>query len=76
MKYLKRFNEELNSSTYNSAARKLTKLGHTDRAAELKSWAQETERKEELIKWKQEIQTYSPLSLFPLVSQVPFLNEF
>jgi len=66
MKYLKRFNEELNSNTYNSAARKLTKLGHTDRAAELKSWAQETERKEELIKWKQEIQTYSPFGIYKM----------
>jgi hypothetical protein len=75
MKYLKRFNEELKPSTYSSAARKLTKLGHTDRAAELKSWAQETERKEELIKWKQEIQTYSPFGIYKMNIVNPYSGE-
>ena len=66
MKYLKRFNEELKSSTYNSASRKLTKLGHTDRAAELKNWAQETQRREEMIKWKQQLQAYSPFGVYKM----------
>lgn len=66
MKYLKRFNEELKSSTYNSASRKLTKLGHTDRAAELKNWAQETERREEMIKWKERLQAYSPFGIYKM----------
>jgi hypothetical protein len=66
MKYLKRFNEELKPSTYSSAAKKLTKLGHTDRAAELKSWAQETERREEMIKWKEQLQNYSPFGIYKM----------
>lgn len=64
MKYLKRFNEELKSSTYNSVSRKLTKLGHTDRAAELKNWAQETEKREEITKWKERLQEYSPFGIY------------
>jgi hypothetical protein len=45
MKYLKKFNEELRPQTYMSAARKLDKLGHTDRANALKDWAKETEKR-------------------------------
>lgn len=66
MKYLKRFNEELKASTYMSAARKLAKIGHTDRAEELKAWAGETERKEEMVKWKDMIQNYSPFGVYKM----------
>lgn len=58
MKYLKRFNEELRPSTYMSAAKKLTAIGHTGRANALKDWAGETEKREEMSKWKDRLQDY------------------
>ncbi len=59
MKYLKRFNEELRPRTYLSAAKKLTAMGHTDRAEELKAWAEESEKREEVQKWKDRLQDYA-----------------
>ena len=64
MKYLKRFNEELRPRTYMNAAKKLTDLGHTDRANTLKDWAGQTEKREEIIKWKQRVQEYSPFGTY------------
>ena len=66
MKYLKKFNEELRPQTYMSAARKLDKLGHTDRANDLKDWAREMEKKEEMIKWQDHIQDYAPFGTFKM----------
>jgi hypothetical protein len=66
MKYLKRFNEELKPSTYMSASRKLAKIGHIDRAEELKAWSGETEKKEEMVKWKQQLQNYSPFGIYKM----------
>ena len=64
MKYLKKFNEELKPRTYLSAAKKLTAIGHTDRANSLKDWAGETEKKEEMAKWKEQLQSYSPFGIY------------
>ncbi len=64
MKYLKRFNEELRPRTYLSAAKKLTAIGHTDRANTLKDWANETEKREEMNKWKERLQEYSPFGIY------------
>ena len=64
MKYLKRFNEELRPRTYLSAAKKLTDIGHTDRANALKDWAGETEKREEITKWKERLQEYSPFGIY------------
>jgi hypothetical protein len=64
MKYLKRFNEELRPRTYLSAAKKLTAIGHTDRANTLKDWANETEKREEMVKWKEQLQSYSPFGIY------------
>jgi hypothetical protein len=58
MKYLKRFNEELTPRVYMSAAKKLSAIGHNDRANALKDWAGETEKREEIIKWKDRLQDY------------------
>jgi len=66
MKYLKRFNEELRPQTYMSAARKLNKMGHTDRANDLKDWAREMESREEMIKWKDLIQDYAQFGTFTM----------
>jgi hypothetical protein len=71
MKYLKKFNEELRPQTYMSAARKLDKLGHHDRANALKDWAKETEKKEEMIKWQDRIQDYSPFGTFKMTIKNP-----
>jgi len=64
MKYLKRFNEELRPRTYLSAAKKLTDIGHNDRANTLKDWAEQTERREEITKWKEKLQEYSPFGAY------------
>ena len=66
MKYLKRFNEELKPRTYLSAAKKLTAIGHTDRANVLKDWAGETEKREEITKWKEQLQNYSPFGIYKM----------
>ena len=75
MKYLKKFNEELRPQTYMSAARKLDKLGHTDRANALKDWAKETEKKEEMIKWQDWIQDYAQFGTFKLTIKNTETNE-
>ena len=64
MKYLRKFNEELKPQTYRSAARKLTKLGHTDRAKALTDWSNEVESKEEMQKWRDQLQDYSNFGTF------------
>ena len=61
MKYLKRFNEELNSQTYLSASRKLRKMGNPSsirRADALKDWAGEVELKEYYKLWEDEVTKY------------------
>ena len=75
MKHLKKFNEELRPQTYMSAARKLDKLGHTDRANALKDWARETEKKEEMIKWRDRIQDYAQFGTFKFTIKNPETNE-
>ena len=64
MKYLKRFNEELRPRTYLSAAKKLTAIGHTDRANTLKDWSEQTEKREDMAKWKERLQEYSPFGTY------------
>ena len=46
MKYLRKFNEELKSSTYKSAATKFKALGHLRRSGEIEKWSEEVENKE------------------------------
>lgn len=69
MKYLKRFNEELNSRTYLRASyrRKKSAEGLTGRnkenalksAADLHDWASKTELKEYYKSWEEKVSTYS-----------------
>ena len=75
MKYLKRFNEELKPRTYLSAAKKLTAIGHTDRANTLKDWASETEKREEITKWKEQLQNYSPFGIYKMNVVNPETSE-
>lgn len=46
MKYLKKFNEELKSSTYKSAGEQLTKIGHKRRGTELLDYSDEVQFRE------------------------------
>lgn len=48
MKYLKRFNEELNSYTYTKAANALKKMGHDRRSSVLTKWGEETKKREKI----------------------------
>jgi len=64
MRYLKRFNEELKTQTYKSAAAGLNKLGHTKRADDLNAWADTAKEKEEAKKLKEMIDLYSKHGVF------------
>ena len=46
MRYLNKYNEELKSDVYKSAADKLKKLGHIKRPEELMKWHEITKQKE------------------------------
>jgi hypothetical protein len=54
MKYLKKFNEELNPRTYRSAAAKLLKQSpfNKERAEDLNAWADKREMVEDSAKWE------------------------
>ncbi len=75
MKYLKKFNEELKSQTYKSAARKLNKIvkekpvlakaiGAEKRAKDLEEHAKNIEKTEEIKKWKENIDIFSKYGEF------------
>lgn len=75
MKYLKKFNEELKSQTYKSAARKLKQImkekpnlgkaiGAEDRADKLLLHSKEVEKREELVKWKDSVEKFSKYGEF------------
>jgi hypothetical protein len=48
MKYLKRFNEELQPWTYTQASKKLRDIGHTNRASRLEEWADKRRKDDEI----------------------------
>jgi len=75
MKYLKKYYEELKSTTYNRAAFKLKKLGHLGRSQELKDWAKKVERDENLVKWKQRLEEFSKFGIFKMVIKNPETNK-
>jgi hypothetical protein len=56
MKHLRKFNEELKSSTYASAAAKLKDMGHIRRSGEMEEWTKEVQNKE---KDARELQHYN-----------------
>lgn len=82
MKYLKKFNEELNSQTYLRAANKLKKFGNKtslDRAEKLKDWASQTERKEYMVKWKENVEKLSKFGIIKGIvkgEQISFYYDF
>lgn len=66
MKYLKKFNEELKSSTYLSASRKLKKMGHVDRSDSLRDWGIKKEMEESMEKWKENVDAFSKFGEFKI----------
>lgn len=75
MKYLKRFNEELDPSTYSRAAYKLKKKGHLDRAKELENWSKKRSADESIIKWKERLQEMSKFGTYKLNVKNPDSGE-
>ena len=49
-----------------SASKKLSALGHSDRAKALKDWASDSEKREELTKWKDHLQDYANFGTFKI----------
>ena len=75
MKYLKKFNEELKSSTYRNAARKLNKIlkdkpklgkliNAQSRIDRLNAHGKEVSKREELERWKENVEDYSKYGEF------------
>lgn len=60
MKHLKKFNEELEPSTYLLASQKLNKIGHNRRSKELESWGKMAKWKASMKEWEKNIEKYSP----------------
>jgi hypothetical protein len=70
MKYLKRFNEELDPFTYRKAANKLRKKGHVKRADDLDSWSQEMDTKLSLKKWEDRVEKMKEFGTYKLEIEV------
>jgi len=75
MRYLKRFDEELNLSTYRSAERKLKQLmkdkpqlakavGAEERAKNLADWSKNIESRDILNRWKKNVEEYQKFGEF------------
>ena len=64
MRYLKRFDEELNTQTYKNAAAGLNKLGHTKRANDLNVWAEVSKENEANKKMAAMVDMYSKHGVF------------
>lgn len=61
-----KFNEELKSSTYLSAAQKLQKLGHTRRPEVLTAWAEEIKKRESDRLTKKNLEESEKLGLYQI----------
>jgi hypothetical protein len=73
MKYIKKFNEELKSSTLLSASKQLRDMGNKssiNRAEKLKEWSENASEREiyseNLISWKENVKKYSKYGSFRL----------
>lgn len=81
MKYLKKFNEELNPRTYRSAAAKLLKQSpfNKERAEDLNAWADKREMVEDSAKWEKMKQQCSKFGTYELHIEedgVEFVGKF
>lgn len=66
MKYIKRFNEELNPQTYRNAARRLDKIGKHTRSADLINWADKVEIDNNLQKWNDMVDRFQKFGKFKI----------
>jgi hypothetical protein len=66
MKYLKRFNEELNPSTYRRASKKLLDKGHLRRAEELKKWSNVVEDVDKKKRWSEAVNDFSKFGTYQI----------
>ncbi len=64
MKFIKKFNEELDPRIYRNAARKLTKMGHLDRAKKLKDWSVVVDNRVNMARWNKNIEENSKFGKF------------
>jgi hypothetical protein len=80
MKYLKKFNEELNPSTYRSAARGLLKQSsfNKDRADKLNKWADKVELTEAMSTWEENKKMFSKFGTINLqiTNEKKFIGKF
>lgn len=66
MKYLKKFNEELKSSTYRRASLKLKEIGHPRRSTTMSNWADETKQREDDDKYSAIYNNWKPYGSFEI----------
>jgi len=82
MKYLKKFNEELRSQTYKSAARKLKQIlkekptlgkaiGAEERANKLELYSKDVQEKKDIENWKKEVEEFSKYGEFNIEMSIP-----
>lgn len=73
MKYLRKFNEELRTSTYRRAARELLKQSpfNKDRADNLNKWADQKDLAEGMIKWEEMKENFAKFGTINIKITVP-----
>jgi hypothetical protein len=80
MKYLRKFNEELNTSTYRRAARELLKQSpfNKDRADKLNKWADRKDLAEAVIAWEENKKMFSKFGTINLqiTNDEKFIGKF
>jgi hypothetical protein len=79
MRYLRKYNEELKSDTYKSAADKLTKMGHVKRPEELMKWHFLSKEKEKEEDKRKAIEEASELGVYKITMNGPdgkFTGDF
>jgi len=78
MKFLKKFNEELKSSTFRRAADGLDKYGHSDRGHYVRKWADKVEEDEKKEIWVEVKKKYEQFGTFRLdvTNQRTFTGDF
>jgi len=85
MKYLKRYNEELEPNTYKKAGERLKRMGHAKRGNKLISWGEDVKEREEDRKAKKRREEASKLGTYKMkiiqrkvtqkISGVPIYNS-
>jgi hypothetical protein len=80
MRYLRKYNEELKSDTYKSAADKLTKMGHVKRPEELMKWHVVSKEREKEEAKRKAIEEASKLGTYKITintrNKTKFTGDF